>query len=121
MTLARASRVTPVVTLANAALADAVTARDPGMCRRGRQVLPRTGNRRGRSPAGPRRCHEAVERTADPQTEAATRIVAWVSGGLVRPAADDFGMLRPILLALLPQVGGILLMVGRGVDHANLA
>jgi hypothetical protein len=31
----------------------------------------------------------------------------------LKPAADDFAMLRLVLLALLPQVGGLLLMVGR--------
>ena len=54
-----------------------------------------------------------VALTADPQTEAAIKLVAWVSHGLVRPQADDFAMLRLVLLALLPQFGGILLMVGR--------
>ena len=50
---------------------------------------------------------------ADPQTEAAIRIVAWLSGGTVPPRENDFAMLRLILLSLLPQLGGILLMVGR--------
>jgi hypothetical protein len=39
-------------------------------------------------------------------------MVAWISGGMVRPSEGDFAMLRLALLALLPQVGGILLMVG---------
>jgi hypothetical protein len=30
---------------------------------------------------------------------------------MVKPAADDFAMLRLALLALLPQIGGILLMI----------
>jgi hypothetical protein len=55
----------------------------------------------------------AVETTADPQTEAAVRIVAWVSRGMLQPSGNDFAMLRLVLLALLPQIGGILLMVGR--------
>ena len=55
----------------------------------------------------------SVEHTADPQTEAAIRIVAWLSRGMLQPTGDDFAMLRLILLALLPQIGGILLMVGR--------
>jgi hypothetical protein len=54
-----------------------------------------------------------VAQTADPQTEAAIKLVAWVSHGFVTPQADDFAMLRLVLLALLPQFGGILLMVGR--------
>jgi hypothetical protein len=55
----------------------------------------------------------SVERTADPQTDAAVRIVAWLSMGAVRPSGEDFGMLRLVLLALLPQIGGLLLMVSR--------
>jgi hypothetical protein len=57
----------------------------------------------------------AVERTADPQTEAATRMVAWLSGGMVKATAEDFAMVRLFLLALLPQLGGVLLMIGRAV------
>jgi hypothetical protein len=55
----------------------------------------------------------SVEQTADPQTDAAIKLVAWVSHGTVRPSGDDFAMLRLVLLALLPQIGGILLMVSR--------
>jgi hypothetical protein len=55
----------------------------------------------------------SVEQTADPQTEAAIRIVAWMSRGALQPTGDDFAMLRLVLLALLPQIGGILLMIGR--------
>ena len=50
---------------------------------------------------------------ADPQTDAAIRIAAWLSCGTLKPTADDFAMLRLVLLALLPQIGGILLMIGR--------
>jgi hypothetical protein len=55
----------------------------------------------------------SIEQTADPQTESAIRIVAWASRGMLQPTGDDFAMLRLVLLALLPQIGGILLMVGR--------
>jgi hypothetical protein len=41
------------------------------------------------------------------------KLVAWGSGGMLRPAPEDFAMLRLILLALLPQIGGVLLMVAR--------
>jgi hypothetical protein len=40
-------------------------------------------------------------------------MVAWLSGGRLKPTGDDFAMVRLILLALLPQMGGILLMIGR--------
>jgi hypothetical protein len=51
--------------------------------------------------------------TLDPKTEAA---VAWVSGGHLHPTGDDFAMLLLILLALLPQLGGLLLMVAMPPD-----
>jgi hypothetical protein len=55
----------------------------------------------------------SVEKTADMQSEAAIRVVAWVSRGALQPTGDDFAMLRLVLLALLPQIGGVLLMIGR--------
>jgi hypothetical protein len=61
---------------------------------------------------------QAVGQTADPQTDAASRIVAWATHGALQPTGNDFAMLRLVLLALLPQVGGILLMVGRSAGAA---
>ena len=55
----------------------------------------------------------SVGKAADPQTDAAIKLVAWASAGMLRPAPEDFAMFRLILLALLPQIGGILMMVGR--------
>jgi len=111
--LARASRVTPAVAAAQAELADAMTARDRE-CRSG---VGRFCREREAAVAGRRQMLDAamasVGRTADPQTEAAIKLVAWVSLGALRPSPDDFAMLRLVLLALLPQIGGILLMVGR--------
>jgi hypothetical protein len=54
----------------------------------------------------------SVGQAADPQTDAAIRLVAWISGGKMRPAPENFAMLR-ILLALLPQIGGMLLLIRR--------
>jgi hypothetical protein len=112
-TMARASRATPAVTTAQAALADAMAARDRE-CKGGvgkfcREREAAVSERRQAVDVAMR----AVEQTADPQTEAAIRVVAWTSLGTLRPTPDDFVMLRLILLALLPQIGGILLMVGR--------
>lgn len=53
----------------------------------------------------------SLEQAADPQTEAAIKIVAWLSAGKLKPAADDFAMMRLVLVALLPQLGGLLLMI----------
>lgn len=44
---------------------------------------------------------------------AAVHIVAWLTFGELHPTSEDFAMPRLILIALLPQLGGILLMVGR--------
>jgi hypothetical protein len=54
-----------------------------------------------------------VGQAADPQTDAAIKLIAWISGGIMRPGPEDFSMLRLILFALLPQIGGLLLLVGR--------
>jgi hypothetical protein len=113
VTMARASRATPAVATAQAALNDAMAARDRE-CKGGvgkfcRERETAVTERRQAVDVAMR----AVEQTADPQTEAAIRIVAWTSLGTLRPTADDFALLRLVLLALLPQIGGILLMVGR--------
>jgi hypothetical protein len=56
---------------------------------------------------------QTVVQTADPQTDSAVRLVAWVTHGALQPTGHDFAMLRLVLMALLPQIGGILLLVGR--------
>ena len=113
VTRARASRVTPAVQTAQAALSDAMASRDRE-CKGGvgkfcREREATVADRRQVLDVAMR----SVEQTADPQTEAAIRIVAWVSRGALQPTGDDFAMLRLVLFALLPQIGGILLMIGR--------
>ena len=114
VTLARGSRVTPAVTAAQAALSDAMAARDRE-CRDGvgKFCRDREATVNDRRVALDLAMH-TVERRADPQTEAAAKLVAWASLGVFRPTDDDFAMLRRALLALLPQIGGLLLMVGIG-------
>jgi hypothetical protein len=116
VTTARASRLTPAVQVAQGALMDAMAARD-------RECKGGVGKfcREREAAVNERRqlvdtAMQSVERTADPQTEAATRIVAWLTHGALRPSGDDFAMLRLVLLALLPQIGGILLMVSRSSE-----
>ena len=115
VTLARASRSTPAIQTAQAALADAMTARDRE-CKGGvgkfcREREAAVNERRQAVDSA----MQSVGQVADPQTDAAVRIVAWASHGALNPTGNDFAMLRLILLALLPQIGGILLMVGRSV------
>jgi hypothetical protein len=113
VTLSRASRTTPAIRTAQATLDDAIAARDRE-CKGGvgkfcRERETTVNERRQALDVAMR----SVEKTADPQTDAAIRIVAWVSRGALQPTDNDFAMLRLVLLALLPQIGGILLMVGR--------
>jgi hypothetical protein len=110
---ARASRVTPAMTAAQASLSDAMSARD-------RECLHGVGRfcREREAAVAERRqildtAMASVRQSADPQTDAAVKLVAWLSRGVLRPSGDDFAMLRLVLLALLPQIGGILLMVSR--------
>jgi hypothetical protein len=113
VTLARASRVTPTVTTAQGALADATAARERE-CKGG---VGKFCREREAAVAERRQILDSamtsVGQAADPQTDAAIKLIAWGSGGTLRPAPEDFAMLRLILLALLPQIGGILLMVRR--------
>lgn len=113
VTAARAARVTPAVAAAQSALSDAMAARD----RECGQGVGKFCREREAAVAERRQLLDAamvpVRQTADPQTEAAIKIVAWISNGMLRPSSDDFAMLRLVLLALLPQIGGILLMVSR--------
>jgi len=113
VTLSRASRATPAIQTAKATLDDAIAARDRE-CKGGvgkfcRERETTVNERRQALDVA----MHSVEKTADPQTDAAIRIVAWVSRGALQPTDNDFAMLRLVLLALLPQIGGILLMVGR--------
>jgi hypothetical protein len=112
VTLLRASR-TPAVTSAQAMLSDAMAARDweckggVGKFCREREAL--VAERRQLLDAAV----TSVWQAADPQTDAAIKLVAWGSGGMLRPEPADFAMLRLILLALLPQTGGMLLLIRR--------
>jgi hypothetical protein len=54
---------------------------------------------------------DKVSSTSDPQITSAAKLVAWVSLDRFHPSADDFAMLRLLLLTLLPQLGGLVLMV----------
>jgi hypothetical protein len=117
---ARAARITPAVATARSALSDAMSARD-------RECLNGVGKfcRERETTVAERRqildtALASVEHTADPQTDAAIKLVAWVTHGWLRPTGDDFAMLRLILLALLPQIGGILLMVSRSAMRPRL-
>ena len=113
VTMARASRVTPAIANAQGALTDAMAARDRE-CKSG---VGKFCREREAAVAERRQILDAavgsVGRTADPQSDAAIKLVTWVSYGMLQPSREDFAMLRLVLLALLPQIGGILLLVAR--------
>jgi hypothetical protein len=111
-TSARAGWITPAIDAAQNALADAKAARDRECGKVGpicRQREDAVAERQRRLDAA----LQSVERRADPQTGTTTQLVAWASFGWVRPTEDDFQMFRVLLLALLPQTGGLLLMLAR--------
>jgi hypothetical protein len=56
-----------------------------------------------------------VSATSDPQITSAAKLIAWVTLDRFHPSADDFAMLRLLLLTLLPQLGGLVLMVAKRV------
>jgi hypothetical protein len=119
VTASRASRVTPAVMVAQTALADATASRDrecisgAGKFCRVREMEV-TERRKALDVA-----MQSVQQAADPQTDAAIKAVAWLTLGLMKPSGDDFAMVRLVLLALFPQIGGLLLMVAR--NSAGLA
>jgi hypothetical protein len=110
--VARASRVTPAVTAAQGALADAQAARDRE-CRGG---VGRFCRERETAVASARQDLELamhqVEDGADPQVTAAVRLISWTTRGAVTPSEGDISMLRLMLMALLPQCAGLVLMLG---------
>jgi hypothetical protein len=120
VTAARSARVTPAVAAAQSALGDAMSARDRE-CGNG---VGKFCREREATVVARRQILDAavasVGQTADPQTDAAIKVVAWVTQGALRPSGNDFAMLRLVLLALLPQIGGILLMVSRSAMRPAL-
>lgn len=111
--MTRAGRITPAIASAQASLDDAKAARDREckggvgkFCREREAAVKERQD-------GLLAAQKAVEIAADPQTEAAMRLVAWLSAGTLRPAASDFAMLRLVLFTVLAQIGGVLLMIGR--------
>jgi hypothetical protein len=113
VTMVRASRETPAVTSAQGGLADAMTARD----REYKGGVGRYCRERDATVVGRRQAldlaMQAVAQTADPRTMAAVKLVARVTAGTFSPSENDVGMLRLMLLCLLPQLGGVLLLVAR--------
>jgi hypothetical protein len=54
-----------------------------------------------------------VVAVAKPEAADFARLVGWASRGSVVPSAEDFEMLWLLLRTLLPQIGGVVLMLAR--------
>lgn len=109
-TAARAGRTTPEVTLALRTADIAAASRQAECAKRGPLCRDREADER-RALDSLKSAQGRVAADADPQTAAASRLVTWASLGTVSPTADDLGMVRLVLLTVLPQLGGLVLMV----------
>jgi len=106
--IARASQTTPTIQDARRALEDAKAARDRECIRIRR---PMCQHREDEVVTAQRRLDaEHAKIVADPQAEGTVRLVAWLTRGHL---GVDPAMLRLVLLTVLPQLGGLLLMVAR--------
>jgi hypothetical protein len=54
-----------------------------------------------------------VAAQAKPESADFAKLVTWASRGAIQPGADDFAMLWLLFRTLLPQVGGIILMLAQ--------
>lgn len=107
---ARAERITPAVSDAQRRL-DAITASKTTEClKRGDKCrqLDKDEQLAFQSLTDAR---EKVSAIADPQTASTAKLVAWVTLGRLHPSADDIVMLRLLFLTILPQLGGLVLML----------
>ena len=111
-TTLRAERITPAVSDAQRRLDTLSASRRDECLKRGDRC--RQLEREEQSAIeGLREAREKVTAIADPQIASAAKLIAWVSLDRFHPSADDFAMLRLLLLTLLPQLGGLVLMVAK--------
>jgi hypothetical protein len=110
VTTARAARSSPSTELAQRKL-DAATTAVATECRRVAPLCHARQAEQRDALADLSAAQKAVEAGADPQTAKAAQLVAWLTPW--RPNPDDLAMVRLALLTLLPQLGGLVLMVAR--------
>jgi hypothetical protein len=110
VTAVRAARSSPAVELAQRRL-DIATAQSATECKRvGPLCRARQGEAR-QALVELDAAQRAVQAAADPQVAKTAQLVSWITPW--HPGADDLAMVRLVLLTLLPQLGGLVLMVGR--------
>jgi hypothetical protein len=107
---ARAERITPAVADAQRRL-DTLTASRSAECLKRGDKCRQLEKEEQSAIEALRDAREKVSATADPQIASAAKLIAWASLDRFHPSADDFAMLRLLLLTLLPQLGGLVLMV----------
>jgi hypothetical protein len=105
-----ATRSSPGVELARR-IADAATVARQGEClRRGPLCRDREADER----AALAKLEAArADVVVDPQVAGASKLIAWATAGLVQPSTSDVALARLLLLTLLPQIGGLVLLVAR--------
>jgi hypothetical protein len=112
ITLQRSARSSSAIEEAQRALADAKKARDQECVKLGpicRERQDAVADKQKKLEDA----RKAIADQADPQTKQMAKLVAWLTQGRLAPSADDLAMFRLTLLTLLPQVGGLVLMVAR--------
>lgn len=109
---ARAERITPAVSDAQRRLDTLSASRAVECVKRGDRCRALEKEEQSAMEAL-RTAREKVSETADPQIAAAAKLIAWMTLDRFHPAADDFAMLRLLFLTLLPQLGGLVLMVAK--------
>jgi hypothetical protein len=55
--------------------------------------------------------------SADPQVEAATAVIVWLSRGFIAPSTGDIEMLRLLGVAMMPILGGLLIAFAVGLGQ----
>lgn len=109
---ARAERVTPAISDAQRKLDTLTTSRAVECVKRGDKCR-QLEREEQQALESLREAREKVSATADPQVTSAAKLVSWVSLNRYAPTPEDFAMLRLLLLTLLPQLGGLVLMLSQ--------
>ncbi|MCK1653065.1 hypothetical protein IVA88_16730 [Bradyrhizobium sp. 149] len=108
----RAERITPAVADAQRRL-DILSASRASECLKRGDKCRQLEKEEQQAIESLREARAQVSSTADPQIASAAKLITWMSQDRFHPSADDFAMLRLLLLTLLPQLGGLVLMVAK--------
>jgi hypothetical protein len=111
-TMARADRPTAGTEKADNALAQAQAARDQACTtRKPTEACKQRENEVARLQNKPIEAQNKVAAAARPESADFAKLIAWLSFGRIIPTADDFDMLWLMFRTLLPQIGGVVLML----------